>query len=159
MVALGEQAPGCPQLAMLRVNGSIYFGAVEHVREQFHRVDEAAAQRKWLLLLAQGVNFIDLAGAQLLTDEAQRRRALGGGLVVVGAQPAVQHMLERSEAIAAIGSDRLIAHKGDALRMVYPLLDSAVCSRCTLRIFDECQSALPDATPRVPPRDERSSKP
>jgi SulP family sulfate permease len=159
MVAAGEHAPVCPQLAMLRVRGSIYFGAVEHVREQFHRVDESDPQRKWLLVLAQGVNFVDLAGAQLLADEAQRRRALGGGLLVVGAQPVVRHMLERSEAIAALGPDRMIDHKGDALRMVYPQLDSAVCKRCTLRVFEECQAGLPDGTPHVPTRDDRSPPP
>lgn len=159
MVAVGAAVPACPQLAMLRVRGSIYFGAVEHVREQMQRIDETDPQRRWLLLLAQGVNFVDLAGAQLLADEAQRRRALGGGLVVVGAQPATRHMLERSEAVAAIGADRLIAHKGDALRQVYPLLDSALCRRCTLRVFDECQTALPDGTPRVPPSEDRSSNP
>jgi SulP family sulfate permease len=157
MVAVGEHSPACPQLALLRLRGSIYFGAVEHVREQFHRVDETGPQRKWLLLLAQGVNFVDLAGAQLLADEAQRRRALGGGLIVVGVQPAVRHMLERSEAIAAVGRDRLIDHKGDALRIVYPRLDSAVCRRCRLRVFEECQTLLPDGTPQIPPPpDDRS---
>jgi SulP family sulfate permease len=159
MVAVGEQAPGCPQLAMLRLRGSIYFGAVEHVREEFHGIDEADPQRKWLLLVAPGVNFVDLAGAHLLAEEAQRRRSLGGGLLVVGAQPAVQDMLEHSEDIVAIGADRLIAHKGDALRRVYPLLDSTMCSRCTLRVFDECQNALPDGTLRVPLRDEGNPKP
>jgi SulP family sulfate permease len=144
---------------MLRLRGSIYFGAVEHVRERFHRVGEADPQRKWLLLLAEGVNFVDLAGAQLLAEEADRRRALGGGLVVVGAQPAVQQMLERSDAIAAIGTQRLIAHKGDALRMVYPRLDSAVCRGCTLRVFEECQNALPDGTPRLATPDHRRDEP
>jgi sulfate permease, SulP family len=159
MVAVGDAAPACPQLALLRVRGSIYFGAVEHVRESLHHIDEANPQRKWALLLAQGVNFVDLAGAQLLADEAQRRRALGGGLLVVGAQPAVRHMLGRSEGIAAIGAERLIDHKGDALRVVYPLLDNEVCRRCTLRVFAECQAALPDGTPRIAPRDDRSSEP
>ena len=159
LVAADAQAPGCPQVAMLRVRGSIYFGAVDHVGEQFHRIGENDPQRKWLLLLAQGVNFVDLAGARLLADDAQRRRERGGGLIVIGAQPAVQHMLERSEALSAIGAERMIAHKGDALRLVYPLLDSAVCARCVLRVFEECQTALPDGTPRVAPLTDRSFNP
>ena len=159
LVAAGAQAPGCPQVAMLRVRGSIYFGAVDHVDEQFHHIGENDPQRKWLLLLAQGVNFVDLAGARLLADDAQRRRERGGGLIVIGAQPAVQHMLERSEALSAIGAERMIAHKGDALRLVYPLLDSAVCARCVLRVFEECQTALPDGTPRVAPLTDRSFNP
>ena len=148
LVAAGPAAPTCPQLAILRLRGSIYFGAVEHVREELHRVDEADPRRKWVLLVAHGVNFVDLAGAQLLAEEAQRRRALGGGLVVVGAQPAVLRTLERSGAHAALGEQSLIAHKGDALRAIYPLLDSAQCRTCVWRVFEECQSALPDGRPR-----------
>ncbi len=159
MVAVGEAAPACPQLAMLRLHGSIYFGAVEHVREHFQQIDATNPQRKWLLLLAQGINFVDLAGLQLLAEEAQRRRALGGGLLVVGAQPAVRRMLERSEAVTVIGAQHLIGHKGDALRSVYPQLDSAVCAACTLRVFDECQTHLPDGTPRGPSADSRSIHP
>jgi sulfate permease, SulP family len=153
-------APACPQLAMLRLRGSIYFGAVEHVREQFHRIDAADPQRKWLMLLAQGMNFVDLAGAQLLAEEARRRQLLGGGLIVVGVQPAVQEMLARSKAIDAIGTDRLFAHKGDALRATYALLDSEVCRRCSLRIFNECQHTLPDGTARtLPPNPPPSAAP
>lgn len=148
MVAASAIDPPCPQLAMLRVRGSIYFGAVEHVRDALHRVDETDPRRKWVLLLAQGVNFVDLAGAQWLADEARRRRAIGGALFIVGAQPAVQQMLERSEQLADIGADRLIAHKGDALRAVYPLLDSRVCRDCRRLVFEECHRGLPDGTAR-----------
>jgi SulP family sulfate permease len=149
MALAGADAPACPQLAMLRLRGSIYFGAVEHVREQLRRVDEEDPRRKWVLLLAQGVNFVDLAGAQMLAEEARRRRALGGGLLIVGAQPAVHDMLVRSEEIAAIGAERLIAHKGDALRTVYRELDADLCRSCTVRAFSECQTALPDGIVRA----------
>ncbi len=149
MVAAGPDAPTCPQVAMLRLRGSIYFGAVEHVRDQFRRVDAADPERKWVMLLAQGVNFVDLAGAELLAEEAQRRKALGGGLVIVGAQPAVEHLLRRSGAIDAIGPARLVAHKGEAIRNVYPQLDADVCHTCTRRVFFECQARRPNAAPRL----------
>ena len=150
MVAVGPHAPPCPQLAIVRTRGSIYFGAVEHVREQLHRIDEVDPQRKWVMLMSQGINIVDLAGAHLLAEEARRRKALGGGLLIVGAQPDVLHMLRRSGAGTAVGADRVIAHKGDALRAVYPLLDSAVCKNCTLRVFEECLHTLPDGSPRFP---------
>ena len=151
MVAAGPDAPPCPQLAMLRLRGSIYFGAVEHVRDQFRRVDAVDPRRKWVMLIAQGVNFVDLAGAELLAEEAQRRRALGGGLVIVGAQPAVEHLLGRSGAIREIGPARLVAHKGEAIRHVYPQLDAEVCRACTRRVFEECQTHLPDGRARDEP--------
>lgn len=170
MVPVGEGAPPCPQLALLRLRGSIYFGAIEHVRDQLRRVDAADPKRKWLALVAPGINFIDLAGAHLLAEEARRRRALGGGLFIIGAQPAVRAMLERSGALLDIGAGRLVAHKGEALRMAYPLLDPELCRRCTVRVFEECQTRLPDGTPReagaadppapdFPPANPRTSMP
>ncbi|MBX3635080.1 MAG: SulP family inorganic anion transporter [Rubrivivax sp.] len=159
MVAAGPAAPPCPQLAMLRLRGSIYFGAVEHVRNELRRVDAADPQRRWVMLLAQGINFVDLAGAELLAEEAQRRRALGGGLVIVGAQPAVEHLLGRSGAIQVIGPARLVAHKGEAIRQTYPQLDGDICRRCTRRVFFECQARLPGGEPRTDPSDDTRSNP
>ncbi len=148
-VAADGDNPGCPQLAILRVRGSLYFGAVEHVGQQLHAVDETEPRRKWLLLLMQGVNFLDHAGAHLLQHEARRRRALGGGLMLVTVQPGVQQMLERSGYVAEVGPGRIVFSKGDALRTVYPLLDSGICRTCTLRIFEECQRALPNGEARA----------
>jgi len=149
MVDVGPAAPGCLQLAIVRLRGSIYFGAVEHVRDQFHQIDEDDPRRKWLMLVAPGINFVDLAGAYLLADEARRRRALGGGLVVVGAQPSVRRMLQRSDAVLSMGASSLLGHKGDALQQIYPRLDAAICRGCQRRVFAECQTWLPDGQPRT----------
>jgi sulfate permease, SulP family len=143
--------PGCPQLAVLRLQGSLYFGAVEHVRHRLHRVDEADPRRTWVALLMHGVNFVDLAGVRLLQQEARRRRALGGGLVLVAVQAGARQMLERSGYVAAEGEARIVAHKGEALRMLYPLLDNETCRRCSLRLFEECQQRLPNGESRAAP--------
>jgi len=148
LVPASPQAPVCPQMAMLRIQGSIYFGAVEHVRHHLHAVDEADPQRRWLLLLARGVNFIDLAGAEMLAHEAQRRQALGGGMLLVGAPAGVRQVLERGGQIDELGAQRIVAHRGDALHEVYALLDSDICRSCTRRVFDECQTHLPNGEPR-----------
>lgn len=149
-IEAGAQAPGCPQIAFLRVRGSIYFGAVDHVRNHLHHVDEASPKKKWVMLLAQGINFIDLAGAQLLAQEAKRRHAFGGGLFLIGAQHSVWDMMSRGGQLEAVGPKRLVAHKGDAVRAAYQLLDNEVCRQCTLRVFNECQDALPNGEPRAP---------
>ena len=151
--------PGCPQLAILRVRGSLYFGAVEHVSDHLHAVDASDPRRKWLMLLVQGVNFVDLAGVHLLQHEARRRRALGGGLVLISVQPAVHEMLARSGYVAAEGEQRLVAHKGEALRALYPLLDSEICRRCPVRLFEECQHALPNGEARAPAADHAAARP
>ena len=131
-------------MAILRVRGSIYFGAIEHVQAHLQRVDEIDPQRKWLLLVAQGINFVDLAGAHTLAEEAWRRRVLGGGLALVGAQQQLLNMLAQGGELDVIGRERVFAHKGEALRSVYPCLDADICRRCTVRAFHECQAALPN---------------
>jgi MFS superfamily sulfate permease-like transporter len=95
-VPASEDAAECPQMTMLRVEGSIFFGAVEHVQQHFRNVDEADPQKKHLLLTSRAIGIIDLAGAELLAKEAARRRKLGGGLYLVGVQPDLCEMLRRS---------------------------------------------------------------
>jgi len=147
-VPLTTETPDCPQMAMLRIGGSIFFGAVEHVQQQLRNVDESDPQKKHLVLLARSVNFIDLAGAEMLAKEASRRRKLGGGLYLIGVQPGMCEALKRGGQVESIGSDNLFSHKGDALRSIYPRLDTEICRRCDARIFEECQTTLPDGALR-----------
>lgn len=147
-VPFDDNNPGCPQLTILRVEGSIFFGAVEHVQKHFRNVDEADPQKKHLLVSARAIGIIDLAGAEMLAKEATRRRRLGGGLYLVGVQPDLCEMLRRSGQVDTIGDDHIFRHKGDALQAIYPRLDNEICRTCTARVFHECNVALPDGTPR-----------
>jgi SulP family sulfate permease len=147
-VPLAADTPDCPQMAMLRVGGSIFFGAVEHVQQQLRNVDESDPQKKHLVLLARGVNFIDLAGAEMLAKEAVRRRKFGGGLYMINVQPGMCETLRRGGQVDSIGNDNIFSHKGDALRSIYRRLDPAICRDCSARIFEECQTTLPDGAPR-----------
>lgn len=143
-----SDAPTCPQMTMLRVEGSIFFGAVEYVQQHFRNVDEADPQKKHLILTSRAIGFVDLAGAELLAKEAARRRRIGGGLYLVGVQPDLCDMLQRSGQVETVGEEQIFRHKGDAIRTIYPRLDNEICRNCTARIFHECRAALPDGTPR-----------
>jgi len=147
-VRVGSDAPACPQMAMLRVEGSVFFGAVEHVQQQLRNVDEADPIKKHVMLFSRAINFIDLAGAEMLSKEAVRRRRLGGGLYLVGVQPSFYGMLNRGGHAEEVGRENIFDHKGDAIQSIYPRLDSEICRTCSARIFRECHVALPDGTPR-----------
>jgi SulP family sulfate permease len=54
-----------------------FFGAVNHLQEALQQIDEREPLHRHLLLVASGINFVDLAGAHLLGQEARRRQALG----------------------------------------------------------------------------------
>ena len=64
----------CPQLKIMAVEGSIYFGAVDHVESHFETLREVAPEQRHLLVVARNVNFIDIAGAegQLELGHSQR---------------------------------------------------------------------------------------
>ncbi|HVR94768.1 MAG TPA: SulP family inorganic anion transporter [Casimicrobiaceae bacterium] len=139
----------CPQLALVRVDGSLFFGAVDHVHEALLRVRAAAPARAHLLLIGSGINFVDVAGAELLVREAQAQRDRGGALYLCSLKPAVTTMLERGGYLDRLGRDHVFATKSAAVQAIYSRLDSAICRTCTARIFVECQTFLPDGTARA----------
>lgn len=150
LVPISSDAPACPQMAILRIEGSIFFGAVEHVQQHLRNVDETDPTKKRLLLASRAMGFIDLAGADLLAKEATRRRKLGGGLYMVGVQPDLCAMLRRSGRGEVIGEAQIFRHKGEAIKTIYAQMDNEICRTCTARVFHECHEALPDGTPRAP---------
>ena len=138
----------CPQLALVRVDGSLFFGAVDHVHEALVRVRAAAPARAHLMLIGSGINFVDVAGAELLVREAQAQRDRGGALYLCSLKPAVTTMLERGGYLDRLGRDNVFATKNAAVQAIYSRLDSAICRSCPARIFVECQTFLPDGTSR-----------
>ena len=140
--------PDCPQLKMLRIEGSIFFGAVDHIQHAFAAVDEHVPTQKHLLVFSKGINTIDLAGAEMLAGEAKRRRKLGGALFLCGVRDAACGMLKKGGYQADIGEGNVFAHKPDAIAGIYPRLDAALCRTCTARIFRECQTSLPNGETR-----------
>ncbi|MEW6132501.1 MAG: SulP family inorganic anion transporter [Pseudomonadota bacterium] len=147
-VDVGPDAPGCPQMEMVRVEGSIFFGAVEHVRQTLKQIDEYDPQKKHVMIFSRAVNFIDLAGAEMLAAEARRRQQLGGGLYLVGVQPGFCDMLREGGHDERVGRENIFANKGEAIAAVYKRLDSEICRNCSARIFTECDASLPSGEAR-----------
>lgn len=136
------QRPDCPQLKMLRIHGSLFFGAVDHVQQALTDVDARTPGQKHLLLACTGVNFIDLSGAHLLAQEAQRRRAMGGSLSLVNVRDPVLQVLRQSGSMKDIGERAVIpVGAADPIDAVFGQLDPAVCATCARRIFTQCRGA------------------
>jgi sulfate permease, SulP family len=128
----------CPQLQIIRIDGSLYFGAVDHVGEVLHGMAERYPQQKHLLIIGNAINFIDVAGAELLAHEATRRREIGGGLYLVKVKADVCSILKRGGFAGTIGDANMFQSKSDAIASIFGRLDRDVCRRCDKRIFKEC---------------------
>ncbi len=144
-----DTLPGCPQLRMVRIDGSLFFGAVDHVQEALHRIGAAAPDQRHVLLICDGVNFVDVAGAELLVQEAKRMRALGGDLYLSGLKKGVREPLRRGGHLDVIGLDHVFDSKADAIAAIFARLEPSRCERCTSRIFREC-AAVGRAADGVP---------
>ena len=129
----------CPQLKVVRIDGSLFFGAVNHVAESLQRLGESSPHQRRLLIIANGINFIDAAGAETLIAEARRRRRLGGDLYLSGLKEQVREFLVRGGFLDELGEDRVFASKYDALAEIFEQLDRAGCEQCTARVFLECR--------------------
>jgi SulP family sulfate permease len=138
----------CPQMAMERINGAIFFGAVDHVQNSLMEIDEKNPQKKTVLVVAGGINFIDAAGAELLAQEARRRRKLGGGLYFYNCKNKVYKFLKKSDKLDDIGTGGFFMHMSNWIKPVYATLDSEICRSCKARIFSECQTYLPNGEAR-----------
>ena len=140
-VPVAPGAPRCPLLEVLRVDGSLFFGAVEHVRDEIEAARRSRPGVRHLLLVGSGVNFIDVAGCELLVREAAASRDAGVTLYAANLKPEVREALERGGFLDAFGRDRVFDTKDEAIRSIYARCDPAICAACTARVFVECASA------------------
>ena len=142
-----ERLPECPQLKILSVEGSIYFGAVDHVESHFDTLRELTREQRRLLLVARNINFVDVAGAEALVREARKRRWDNGQLYLQGLRQPVDDVLNNGGFIEELGKENVFRSKREAISAIFAQLDRAICARCKARIFEEC-AALP------PPRED-----
>lgn len=130
----------CPQMVILRVDGSLFFGAVEHVNIT---IDELTDQGvKNILIIGNGINFIDLAGAELLANQAKKIKAKGGGFYLCGLKKKVREVLNSGGYDDTVGKDNIFINKESAISEIYKRLDRHTCDTCEARIFKECTSEM-----------------
>jgi sulfate permease, SulP family len=137
--------PECPQLRIIRITGSVYFGAASYVQQALQQIDEDNPQQKSVLVAASSLSYIDIAGAEVLAQEARRRRRLGGGLYFYRLNQTIYRSLRQGGYTDEIGPGAFFPVMTDVTSALYWTLDPAVCRSCRTRIFKQCHAGiLPD---------------
>jgi SulP family sulfate permease len=137
---LSRPQPECPQLKLIRVEGSVFFGAVAYVTDRLHSFRRQAPEQRHLLVMSKSMNFIDLAGAEMWETECRERRAMGGDLYFHRPRTQVQQVWEQTGFTNRLGPEHIFANKAEAIHQIYQRLDTNVCARCTALVFEECRA-------------------
>jgi sulfate permease, SulP family len=128
----GKPCKNCEQhdnLRILRVDGSLFFGAVDHVRLS---LDQHTAEGcRHIVLVGHGVNFIDYAGAELLVEQEARLRALGGKLYFCSFKSAVLTFLRKPRYNQLLREAEFFESPEEAVERIAKTADSCACQRET----------------------------
>jgi SulP family sulfate permease len=152
------ESPVCPQLGVVKIQGSLFFGAASHVEDALLANFKANPGQNVLLLRMHGVDRCDLSGVDVLEGLLRMYRGAGGDLFLVHVRPEVRDFMRRTGFEHILGSDRFL-DPDQAIEFLFnEVIDSAVCCyECEHRVFAECQPLvkhpydirLPTSTGRV----------
>ncbi|WP_170574890.1 SulP family inorganic anion transporter [Ruegeria atlantica] len=130
----------CPSVLITRLDGPLFFGSVDSINAQFRKLTRNRPDQINLVLILHGVGDVDLAGVELLEREIERRRAVGGDIFVVAHYPPLAKRLKELGLLDVIGHDHLFDNKGAAITAAVGNVTHDICSRCTARVFTECDA-------------------
>lgn len=136
--ARGDSASECEQLKIIRIDGSIFFGAVNHITEELHRIVARNPDQRHFLVVGSGINFIDVSGCEMLFHEGHSLHREGVQLYLTSIKSEVMGMLKRGGCLEIIGESNVFSSKIEAVRKIIPLLDPERCNKCLSRVFREC---------------------
>ena len=135
--------PVCPQLGIIRVEGSLYFGAVHHVEEAIRANREAHPGQSFLLLRMSMVDHCDVSGIHMLESTLRMYRNRGGDMFLSGLRPRVRQMIVLSGFYRTLGSANILKMDDPIGHLFHKVLHPGICVyECGERVFAECQ-ALP----------------
>ena len=127
----------CPQLKIIRIDRSVYFGSINHIQDRISHIAEN--ERIYHIMIdASRINLIDLAAAEALVSENSILKKQGGGLYFVGLKSSVYEFAAKSCFIKKIGADHFFDSKSTAITAIYGKLDRSICANCQSQIFNEC---------------------
>lgn len=133
----------CPELKIVRVDMSIYFGSINYIQNHLQNITEKEGICN-ILVIGSGINFIDLSGAEALASENRRLQQCGGGLYFANLKPSVYEFVAKTHFVKTLGSDHFFDSKREAIKVIYQKINHERCKKCELKVFKECRHAVID---------------
>jgi SulP family sulfate permease len=129
-----KDARECSNIKVIRIDGSLYFGSIEKISNYFSRIYEEN-EIKHVIISADGINFIDLAAAEWLTNEILKWQETRGGIYFAGLKLVSQDVLQKGGFKSEMGREIFFKDKKTAIHEVHQNIDKP----CKEKVFDECK--------------------
>ncbi len=101
-----------PQIAFIDITGEAFFGSARPIKSRVKKLCEESPELRVIILRLKNAMNLDLTAAQALKDLARSLRNNDRTLMVCGATPHIQKILDESGATDVIGRDKIfIAQK------------------------------------------------
>ena len=134
--AFGET---CPQMDILHIDGSIFFGSATFVLDDLQRRLRNHPHTANLFIRMHRVNTIDASGLhifEILLEEVSRR---GGAIYFSGVNHKVFEVFKNSGFLKEIGETHIRSTTRGAIRQAMrESFCPAICAACDYVIFEEC---------------------
>ncbi len=130
-----NNAQECSNLKIFRIDGSMYFGSIEKIADYFSNLYEEN-KTQHLLIVANGINFIDLGAAEWLTNEVLKWQKNRGGIYFSGLKVVSQDILKKGGFLDKIGEDVFFPDKKSAIKAIHKKIDKP----CEVKVFKECKT-------------------
>lgn len=128
-----KDAVECSSIKIVRVDGSLYFGSIEKISDFFtNSYEHDKIQR--ILIVAEGINFIDLGAAEWLTYEVLKWQKNRAGIYIVGLKLISQDVLKKGGFIEKMGHDIFFKDKKTAIAEIHKKIKTP----CKVKVFNEC---------------------
>jgi sulfate permease, SulP family len=131
-----KNAKQCDNLKIVRIDGSLYFGSIEKISDflsNLYNQNEA----QYVLIAADGINFIDLASAEWLTHEVLKWQKNRGGIFFAGLKLVSQDVLKKGGFVDKMGENIFFKDKKSAIAQIHKEINKP----CKEKVFDECNTS------------------
>ena len=128
-----NEAVECSNLKIIRIDGSLYFGSIEKISDYFSNLYNED-KINHVLIAADGINFIDLAAAEWISNEIIKWQKNRGGIYFTGLKNVSQDVIKKGGFIDKIGQDIFYKDKKTAIAEIHKKIKIP----CEVKAFEEC---------------------
>ena len=129
-----DEALECSNLKIVRIDGSLYFGSIEKISSYFSFLYEEN-EIQYVLIAADGINFIDLAAAEWITNEIKKWQQNRGGIYFSGLKMVSQDVFQKGGFVDKVGNNIFFKDKKTAIAEIHKKIDIP----CEVKVFNECK--------------------